>query len=195
MMYRTLLCLALFVGSVSAWGSWFGKNRETECGSFRNQRRGWFFSNSMTDVDTHQVLDDLKAFDTNKDGYLIFEEMYNLEVASTMDSSLNLNTGIDRCAFVMFEMKRYGISKGVAGRLFDLEDVNNDLMISTADQDVVYFNLLDKDADGRVPVCDVFKGFMARLADLEHKVYAEELKYTELVYKFRKPSVWWSGWW
>ncbi|XP_046578330.1 uncharacterized protein LOC124286055 [Haliotis rubra] len=191
MMYRTLLCLALFVGSVSAWGSWFGKNRETECGSFRNKRKGRYY----TDVDRHQVLDDLKAFDTNKDGYLTFAEKNNLEVASTFDSSLNLNTGIDRCTFVMFEMKRYGISMGVAGRLFDLEDVNNDLIISTADQDVATFNLLDKDGDGRVPVCDVFKAFMARLADLEHKVKAEEEKYRDLVFKFRKPSSWWSGWW
>ncbi|XP_067663956.1 uncharacterized protein [Haliotis asinina] len=191
-MYRTLLCLALFVGSVSAWGS---KNRETECGSFRNRRTGWFSSHSVTDVNTRQVLDDLKAFDTNKDGNLTFAEMYNLEVASTLDSSLNLNAGIDRCTFVMFEMKRYGISKGVAGRLFDLEDVNNDLLISTADQDEATFNSLDNDGDGRVPVCDVFKASMARLADVEHKVYAHELKYAELVYTFRKPSFWWSGWW
>ncbi|XP_046578323.1 uncharacterized protein LOC124286048 [Haliotis rubra] len=193
MMYRTLLCLALFMGSVSAWGSFFGKNRETECGSFRKQRRGWWFSsNSMTDVNTRQVLDDLKAFDINKDGYLTFAEANNQAVASTFDSSLNLNAGIDRCTYVMFEKKRYGISTGVAGRLFDLVDVNNDLMISTADQDVASFNSLDKDVDGRISVCEVFKGFMSRLADVEHKAYVAELKYSNLVYQFRKPSPWFS---
>ncbi|XP_067663931.1 uncharacterized protein [Haliotis asinina] len=192
MMYRTLLCLTLFVGSVSAWGIWFGKNRETECGSFQNKRRGWIYSKSYTDVDTRQVLDDLKALDTNKDGNLTFAEMSNQAVASTFDSSLNLKAGIDRCTFVMSEMKRYGISKGVAGRLFDLEDVNNDLLISTADQDAATFKLLDNDGDGQVPVCDVFKAFMDRLADLEHEVHAEEEKYWQLVYKFRKPG---NPWW
>ncbi|XP_071093361.1 uncharacterized protein [Haliotis cracherodii] len=195
MMYRALLCLALFVGSASAWGSWFSKNKETECGSFRNKRMGWFFTKSMTDVDTRQLLDDLKAFDTNKDGYITLAEINNPTLASTFDSSIDLNAGVDRCTFVTFEKKRYGISLGVAGRLFDLEDTNNDLRISTADQNEATFNLLDKDGDARVSVCEAFRGFMALLEDLEHKVYVAELKYTNLVYKFRKSSSMWSWGW
>lgn len=59
--------------------------------------------------------------------------------------SCAVTAGIDRCTFVTFEKKRYGISLGVAGRLFDLEDTNNDLRITTADQNEATFNLLDKD--------------------------------------------------
>ncbi|XP_046376362.2 uncharacterized protein LOC124149058 [Haliotis rufescens] len=193
MMFRALLCLALFVGSVSAWGSWFSMNKNTECGSFRSQRAGWLFSNSMTDIDTRQFLDDMKAYDTNKDGYVTPVEMRNPTVAATFDSAFNLTAGVDRCTFVTFFKKRYGISTAVAGRLFDIEDVNGDLRFSTADRGD--FSPIDEDGDGRVPVCVAFRGGMAILADLENKVYLADLKYTNIVYKYRKPSPIWSWGW
>ncbi|XP_046376314.2 uncharacterized protein LOC124149026 [Haliotis rufescens] len=191
MMYRALLCLVLFVGSVSASGSWFSNNKMTECGSFQIQSKGRLSNNSMTDIDTRQFLEDLKSFDTNNDGYVTSVETRNSTVAATIDSAFNLAAGVDRCTFVMIYKKRYGISTGVAGRLFDIEDVNSDLRFSTADQG--NFNMLDKDGDGRVSVCEAFQGLMFTLADLENKVYLAELKYTNIVYKYRKPSPIWSS--
>ncbi|XP_048245914.1 uncharacterized protein LOC124144841 [Haliotis rufescens] len=187
MMYRALLCLALVVGSVSAMESWFSNNKMTECGDFQIQTKGRLSSKPMTDVDTRQLLADIKAFDTNKDGYVTSAETRDPTVAATFDSDLNLTAGVDRCTFVMMAKKRYDISTGVAARLFDLQDSNNDLMITVADQDAAAFKLLDKDGDGQVSVCEAFKGFMASLEDLENKVYTTELKYSNIAYKYRKP--------
>ncbi|XP_067660837.1 uncharacterized protein [Haliotis asinina] len=188
MMYRALLCLVLFVASASALGKRFSSNKNTECGSFQIQQAGRPTNQSMTDVDTRQVLDDLKALDADKDGSLTSAEMNDRTFAGTFDSSLTQNAGVDRCTYAMLEKKRYDISRGVAGRVFDVVDVNNDLKLSAADKDDAAFKLLDKDGDGKVSVCEAFQEFMAVLQDAEEKAYMQEVKYTDIVYKYRKRS-------
>ncbi|XP_046582694.1 uncharacterized protein LOC124290051 [Haliotis rubra] len=188
MMYRALLCLALFVGSASAQGRGFSSNKNTECGSFQIKQAGRPTNESMTDVDTRQVLDDLKALDTNKDGSLTSAEMDDRTFGATFDSSLTQNAGVDRCTYVMMGKKRYDIGRGVSGRVFDVVDVNKDLKLSAADKDDAAFKLLDKDGNGKVSVCEAFEGFMAVLQDAEEKAYMQEVKYTDIVYKYRKRS-------
>ncbi|XP_067660833.1 uncharacterized protein [Haliotis asinina] len=188
MMFRALLCVALFVASASAGGIRFSTNRNTECGSFQIKQTGRSSNKSMTDVDTRQVLDDIKALDADKDGSLTSAEMDKRTFAGTFDSSLRTPTGSYRCDYAMMLKTRYDISKGVAGRLFDTVDVNHDFKVTAADEDEAAYKLLDKDGNGKVSVCEAFREFMSALEDMEEMAYMQEVKYADIVYKYRARS-------
>ncbi|XP_046582696.1 uncharacterized protein LOC124290053 [Haliotis rubra] len=188
MMYRELLCLALFIASASAAGIGFSVNRNTACGSFKIKQAGRPMNESMTDVDTVKVLDDIKALDTNKDGSLTSAEMDKRTFAADFDSSLTKPAGAYRCDYAKLLKTRYDISSGVAGRLFSTVDVNTDFKVTAADEDEAAFKSLDKNGNGKVSVCEVFEGFMDALQDAEEKAYLQQVAYTDIAFSTRKRS-------